>query len=323
MSRSRSRLAVLLPLLALFGVLALTGCANREQAAAPSSSTQSSAPAAGSFPVQVSVTGGTPLLIEKKPAKIVSLSPASTETLFAIGADKQVVAVDDQSNFPATAPRSELSGFTPNVEAIAKYEPDLVISSADTGGMVASLDKLHIPTLVLPSAQTLDDAFEQMSVLGKATGQVPEAEKLVAGLKQEIGAVVSQTPKPAQPLSYYHELGQDFYSANSKTFVGQVYGLFGLTNIADAAPSESGYPQLSAEAVVAANPSLIFLADTKCCAQNPQAVAARPGWNKIAAVQQGNVVALDDDIASRWGPRLLDYVKTVGAAVTKASGSTG
>ncbi|SDW76792.1 iron complex transport system substrate-binding protein [Amycolatopsis xylanica] len=289
----RARLALPAVLLSLF---TLVGCAGRDPAPAPVSS---SAP-------------GTP-------QRIVSLSPATTETLFAIGAGAQVVAVDDQSDFPANAPRTALSGLTPSAEAIAAYKPDLVVASADTGGLVGALGKLGIKALVLPSASTLDEAYGQMTTLGKETGHAPDADRLVTGIKNELTALVAATPKPAAPLSYYHELSQDYYSANSHTFVGQVYGLFGLANVADSAPASGGYPQLSAESLVKADPKLIFLADTKCCKQDAAAVAARPGWAAISAVKNGNVVALDDDIASRWGPRLLDFAKAVAAAVTKAA----
>ncbi|MEC3980102.1 ABC transporter substrate-binding protein [Amycolatopsis sp. H20-H5] len=314
MSRARVRFA--LPVL-LLSLSVLTGCAGRAPEQAPSSS------ATSGFPVRVDVPGGAPLTLDHQPGRIISLSPTSTETLFAIGAGKQVVAVDDQSTYPQAAPHTTLSGLTPNVEAIAAYKPDLVVASADTGNLVAGLGKLRIQTLVLPSAKTLDDAYGQMTALGKATGQADSSTKLVTGLKDELGKLAAGTPKPATPLTYYHELSQDYYSANSKTFVGQVYGLFGLANVADSAPSPSGYPQLSAEAVVKADPKLVFLADTKCCAQDPAVAAKRPGWVAISAVKTGNVVALDDDVASRWGPRLLDFAKVVAAAVTKAAAPSG
>lgn len=290
---TRARLALPVVLLSL---LALAGCADRE-------------PAPAATPASAAVV----------PQRIVSLSPTSTETLFAIGAGAQVVAVDDQSGYPANAPRTALSGLTPSAEAIAAYKPDLVVVSADTGGLVGALGKLGIKSVVLPSASTLDEAYGQMSALGKETGHVPDAERLVTGIKNDLAALATATPKPATPLTYYHELSQDYYSANSHTFAGQVYGLFGLVNVADSAPSTSGYPQLSAEALVKADPNLVFLADTKCCRQDAAAVAARPGWAAISAVKNGNVVALDDDVASRWGPRLLDFAKAVAAAVVKAA----
>jgi iron complex transport system substrate-binding protein len=122
--------------------------------------------------------------------------------------------------------------------------------------------------------------------------------------------------RPERPLTYYHELDKNLYTATSSTFIGQLYKQLGMDNIADAADKEgTGYPQLSAEYVVKADPDLIFLADTKCCGQSARTVAARDGWEQLTAVRSGGVVELDDDVASRWGPRVVDFLKTVAAKV--------
>ena len=304
------RAGVALLLTALCSTLATSGCATRETEPAPTSA----APAAA-FPVTVTPPGGAPLTLAERPDRIVSLSSTATEGLFALGAGPQVVAVDDQSDFPAEAPRTDLSGLTPNVEAIAAKTPDLVVASGDPGGLVSGLAKVEVPVLVLAAATTLDDVYAQLDVLGKATGH--PADDLVARMRADIDEVVRDTPK--KTVAYYHELDTELYSVTSKTFVGQVYGLFGLTNIADAADATgSGYPQLSAEYVIKANPALVFLADGQCCGQSAQTVAARPGWSTVDAVRAGRVVTLDDDIASRWGPRVVDLVRVVADAVAKA-----
>jgi iron complex transport system substrate-binding protein len=249
------------------------------------------------------------------PKRIVSLSPTATESLFAIGAGSQVVAVDDQSDYPKRAPHTKLSGFTPNVEAIAAYRPDLVIIAFDSGGIVGALKKLKIRVLVQPAARNLDEAYAQIKQLGAVTGHGRAAAKLVRGMKTRIARVVASAPK-RRSLSVYHELTPDLYSATSKTFIGRIYTLFGLHNIADAADSTaSGYPKLSNEYVVGSNPGLIVLADTRCCAQSPATVSARPGWSGIAAVRNRAIVRVDDSIASRWGPRVVDFTRAVGSAL--------
>lgn len=311
--------AAALPLLAVAALL--TGCASHSDTPVPATSgTGASTP---DFPVRLVAPGGASLTLDAQPRKIVSLSPTSTETLFAIGAGKQVTAVDNLSNYPADAPKTTLSALNPNAEAIANYKPDLVIASGDTGKLTENLGKVHVPVLVLPAANTLQDAYDQMALLGKATGHTQEATKLVTDTQGRVKSIVDGTAKPARPLSYYYELDQTFYSVTSKTFIGQVFGQFGMTNIADKAPEAGGYPQLSAEAVSSADPDLVFLADTKCCGQNAQVVANRPGWSKLKAVLNGNVVALDDDVASRWGPRVVDLVQAVGTAVDKAAKQGG
>jgi iron complex transport system substrate-binding protein len=252
------------------------------------------------------------------PHRIVSLSPTATESLFAIGAGRQVIAVDDQSNYPKTAPKTKLSGFTPNVEAIASYKPDLVVLSFDTGGIVASLKKLRIRVLVQPAATDLNGAYAQILELGGVTGHASQAKTLVATMKRNIARIVARAPRDPG-LSVFHELEPDLYSATSKTFIGKIYALFGLKNIADAADSTaSGYPKLSDEYVIASNPSLIVLADTVCCGQTAATVSARPGWNTISAVRNHAIVRIDDSIASRWGPRVVNFVRAVASALRVA-----
>jgi iron complex transport system substrate-binding protein len=268
-------------------------------------------PPAAEFPVTVTAANGE-VTIEARPERIVSLSPTGTEMLFAIGAGDQVEAVDDQSNFPPEAPASDLSGFEPNVEAISEFDPDLVVVSDDVEDLVASLEALGIPTLVQPAAANLDEAYAEIEVLGEATGNAEGAASVVDGMREDIDAILESVPDTAEPLTYYHELDPTFFSVTSNTFIGQVYSLLGLENIADAAQgASSGYPQLSAEYIVEADPQLIFLADTKCCGQNAQTVSQRAGWEQIRAVRDGGVVELDDDIASRWGPRIVDLLETV------------
>jgi len=250
-----------------------------------------------------------------EPHRIVSLSPSATEDLYAVGAGGQVVAVDSNSTYPPEAPRTKLSGYTPNVEAIAAYRPDLVVVAADTDRVATQLRKLGVPVLVEPSAPDLNAAYEEIEQLGKATGHPDGARSAVAGMKREIGAIVAAAPAPSKPLSVYHELDQTHYSATSHTFIGQIYALLGLRNIADKAKGSSEYPQLSGEYVVASDPDLIVLADTVCCGQSAATVAARPGWDRIAAVRDGDVVTVDDSIASRWGPRVALFVERIANAV--------
>jgi iron complex transport system substrate-binding protein len=246
------------------------------------------------------------------PQRIVSLSPTATEDLFAIGAGPQVVAVDDQSNYPAGAPKTKLSGYTPTAEAIAGYKPDLVVISGNPSGIVAALAKLHIRTLLQPPAKNLAGAYAQLEQLGASTGHAARAHAVVTKLRRSIGQVVASVPPAAKGLTFYEELSPDYYSATSKTFTGQVLTLLGLKDIADAADKTgSGYPKLSAEFIVAASPDLIVLADTNCCGQTPAKVKARPGWGSISAVTNGGVVGVSDDIASRWGPRIVDFMRAV------------
>ncbi len=294
---------------ALFAALALVAAA-----CSASDSTSTVPEGSAGFPITIDAPSG-PVTLDARPTKIVSLSPTATEILFAVEAGDQVVAVDDQSNYPDGAPVTDMTGFSPNIEAIAALGADLVVLGFDPGEVVTALDAVGIPAIVHPAAVDLDDAYTQIEQLGAATGHVAEAAAVVAGMREDIGRIAAETD--AGDATYYHELDPTLYSATSATFAGALYGMLGLVNIADAAPDPDGfgYPQLSPEHIVSEDPDLVFLADTKCCGQNTATVADRPGWNTMRAVQRGTIVELDDDIASRWGPRVVEFMETVAAAI--------
>lgn len=263
------------------------------------------------FPVTVG-SGEFAVEIAAPPERIVSLSPTATEMLFAIGAGDLVVAADEFSNYPEEAPTTDLSGFTPNIEAIAGYEPDLVIASSDPGDLVSGLAEIDVPTLIHPAATTLDDTYQQIEQLGAVTGQVGDAAAVVAQMQADIDAVVASLPERDEPLMYYHELDVSYFSVTSDTFIGQLYGLLGMQSIADEAGDESGgYPQLSPEFIIEADPDVILLADAMCCGVDATEVAERPGWEQLSAVQAERIVSLDEDVASRWGPRVVEFIKTL------------
>lgn len=246
------------------------------------------------------------------PQAIVSLSPTSTEMLYAVGAGNQVVAVDDRSDYPSDVPVTDLSGYTPNVEAILGYEPDLVVTNADTGDLVAGLEQAGVDTLVLPAADNLDDTYAQLEQLGAATGHIGEAAEIVAQMQTDVEEILARLPERETPLTYYHELDNTFYSVTDDTYIGEIYAMLGLTSIATGG---NGYPQLSAEYVLEQNPDVIFLADGQCCGVTPEVVAERAGWGELTAVQDGHVYVLDEDIASRWGPRVVDLMREIARIV--------
>lgn len=302
---SRPRLAALL--LAVVVLVLLVGGIGRAEATA--------AKPKPAFPVTIKAANGA-VTIPKRPTRIVSLSPTATEDLFAVGAGRQVVAVDELSNFPKRAPRTSLSGYQPNVEAIAGYRPDLVIVRSQAG--VAELEKLGIRVVQLPEAANLAQAYLQLHQVGRATGHARAGERVVTWMRARIRAELRSIQGRSGRLSVYHELTTDYYSASSRTFIGQIYKLLGLKNIADAAPGGGAYPQLSGEYIIASSPDLIVLADSKCCGQSYATVAARPGWSTIDAVENRRVIAIDDDVASRWGPRVVAFVRAVAAQVRRA-----
>ena len=268
------------------------------------------------FPVDVEAANGT-VTIEAEPVRIVSLSPTATEMLYAIGAGDQVEAVDDFSNYPEGTPMTDLSGFEPSVEAVTTYDPDLVVLSFDANDVVAGLERVGIPVLELPAAASLDESYDQITQLGAATGHADGATEVVDDMRADIDDLAAQAAERDRPLTYYHELDDQLHTATSQTFIGQIYALAGLENVADPADDGSGYPQVSAELLLDSDPDMIFLAD-EAAGIDAADVAARPGWDQVTAVRNGDVVELDPDITSRWGPRVVEFLRSVVKATSEA-----
>ena len=315
-----------LPVFAALAALTVTAAACGSTQASNTGATSGSSPAASTgagFPVSLAAPNGT-VKVASRPTAIVSLSPTATEMLYAIGAGSQVKAVDSLSDYPAQAPRTKLSAYQPNVEAIVAEKPDLVVESGDTGQLTKRLAAFSIPVLELPAPAKLAGEYTEFDQLGRATGHLAQAQQEVARLRTQLHQIAAAAPHHAKPLTYYYELDQTYYSVTSSTFVGQLLALLGMKSIADqasGAAKSDGYPQLSAEYIIKANPDYIILADTLCCHQDAATVARRAGWSGLAAVKAGHIIGLNDDIASRWGPRVTDLLRTVETAIAK--GSTG
>jgi iron complex transport system substrate-binding protein len=272
------------------------------------------------FPTSVKTAGGT-VTIPSRPTRIMSLSATATEMLYAVGAGHQVVAVDKYSTDPKSAPRTTLTGYETGPESYISYHPDLILLAQDESGkLVADLNSLHIPTLLLPAATTLADTYQQFLEIGQATGHEAAARTEVASIKAKLDAIVRQVGTKDKGLTYYQELDPTLYTATSQTFIGSLYARLGMVNIADpAGRGGNAYPQLSAEFLLKANPAYVFLADSVCCGQSPKSFAKRPGFSNLSAVKHGHVFSIPDPIASEWGPRVVDFLHLVADDVNHAS----
>jgi iron complex transport system substrate-binding protein len=267
----------------------------------------------------LSVPTITPATADVQLHRIVSLSPTATEDLFAIGAGPQVIAVDQLSNYPAAAPVTKLDAFTPNVEAIASYKPDLVVlnsGATKAESIKAALKKLKIKVYYETAPQDMSGAYKEITELGSLTGRGAAAQKLVRSMQKSIALAIKNSKK-SSPISIYHELDDTLYSVTSETFIGKVYKDFNLVNIADAAAKADsyGYPQLTPEYIVKASPSIIYLSDAQY-GTTAAAVGSRAGWATIKAVSNKHIVSLPDDIPSRWGPRMVDFYQYVAKSLS-------
>ncbi len=299
----------------LVAVLAIAGCSSddgneAEPTSSPTVPLSEAEPT--SSPTAPLVVSSSPTAAPDRPERIVSLSPSATETLFALGAGDQVVAVDEFSYYPPEAPVTELSGWNPNVEAVLSYQPDLVVMANDANDLVAGLDAVGVTAYLSPAPTNLEGFYASIAEMGIAVGRPDEAAALVAHLRAEIGAALDAAPEV--PVRVYHELDQTHFSVSSTGFIGTIYAAMGAINIADEAdPGGSGYPQLTEEYIVEADPELIVITDQ--VGYTAADVAARPGWDEVTAVTNGNIVVVNTDIASRWGPRLPRLISTISEAL--------
>ncbi len=248
--------------------------------------------------------------------RIVSLTPAGTEMLFAVGAGSQVVGRDTFSDYPAeTASITDIGGSWGeyDLEAITALEPDLVLASAlNPPELVASLEDLGLTVYSLPNPTTLEDMFATMELVGTLTGHADEAIALVESLSARVAAVDAAIA----PLSYvptvYYELDATNpaspYTAGPGTFVDLLIGRAGGYNIGG--ELEDQWAPISLEQILVADPGIILLGDT-AYGETPETVAARPGWDVLTAVQNEQVFTFDDNLVSRPGPRLVDGLEAL------------
>jgi iron complex transport system substrate-binding protein len=249
--------------------------------------------------------------------RVVSLAPANTEILFAIGAGSQVVGRDETSDYPAEAlALPTIGGYSGyNLEAIVALHPDLIL--AQGGGfnspeLVASLENLGLTVYVLPNPATLEDMYTNLETVANLTGHESETAALVESFKRRVAAV----DEKIMPLSYgptvYYELDATNptkpYTAGPGTFVDQLISRAGGINIG--AELQSQWAQISLEQLVVTNPAIIILGDS-AYGETPEKAAQRPGWGTLTAIQTGQVFPFDDNLVSRPGPRLVDGLEAM------------
>ena len=329
--RARRLLAALAPLAALALLAAACGGdadseatpspspATTATAAAPASTpsptptptaTPSPAPTeAPAFPLTVEDAEGTAITIRAAPSRIVSYSPGATEILFAIGAGDRVAATDEFSDYPPEAlalPKLAYSG--PDPERALALEPDLVLMASQQREQVGQFRDLGMTVLYLREPESLEGVYEAVARLGAITGNRGEADALAASMRGRAEAVAAAVADAEAEPRVFFELTADLYTVGPDTFVGVLLTLSRGRNVAEGALTP--FPQLGAEAVIAADPQVVLLADAEW-GETPEKVCARPGWDAISACREGRVHPVDGDLTSRPGPRIVDGLEQV------------
>jgi iron complex transport system substrate-binding protein len=298
------RFAALTLLLGAVAVaLVLTGCApeRAEQTTPPAGSS------AEAFPVTITDDASRTVTVKAEPQRIVSLAPANTEIAFALGLGKKVVGVTTYDDYPAEVTSiAKVGDFaSPNLEAIAAAKPDLVLATSGVQAeMVAKLEALGA-TVVVVDPQNVAGVYADIERVGKITDSSAKAAELANGMKADVAAV-QKAVGSAAPVTAFVEIGQNpLYTVGTGTLIDELVGLAGGKNVV----TQAGYVGYSAEQVIAADPQ-VYMA-TKGSMSDPSALARRAGFGQLAAVKNGRVVILDDNLVSRPGPRFVQGLRQI------------
>jgi iron complex transport system substrate-binding protein len=301
-------------------VLVAVGCAptNPAATAGPSATTLPTAPptAAAAFPVTLTDDEGTDVTLVAEPQKIVSLTPDTTETLFAIGAGARVVGkVEDIANFPAEAASVPVvATFSAvDVEKIVALGADLVVSGGtglSQGPAVEQLRRAGIPVLV-SYPTTIDGALAGIRRIGQAVGLTDDAATLADSIANQLNDLQTLANTAAtQPRVFYEiDVTGGIFTPPADSIYGEMFELAGGKLIS----GDANY-SISLEELVAADPEVILLGDGAYGVTAAQ-VKAREGWGGMTAVKKSRIVAVDDIVITRPGPRLAEGLKALVAAI--------
>jgi iron complex transport system substrate-binding protein len=315
----------LFALLAL--ALAVNGCSSLAPAApapsvvpttAISPATPSSSPTAASYPLTITDDEGTELTLEADPARIVSLTPAVTETLFALGEGESVVGGTDFDDFPAQAAAlpdvATFEGVL--IERLVDLDPDLVIAGGNSftpPDDVARLRDLGFPVLVV-YAETVDEVVADIELIARAAGAGDEAQRMVDAMEERFAEVTDAVETIADRPRVFYELGDqpEIYGPADDSFIADMIELAGGQPITTGDPDVFSIPL---ERLVAADPEVILLGDA-AYGVTPAIVGQRPGgWAAMTAVETGAVRPVDDIIITRPGPRLGEGLAALAEAI--------
>jgi iron complex transport system substrate-binding protein len=278
----------------------------------------SSAPSASSaaFPLSLVDDEGASVELPAEPMRIVSLTPANTEILFALGVGERVVATTDFDDYPPEAlPLPDVASFTAvDVEQIVDLEADLVVAGGNNfndPAAIARLRGLDVPVLVV-YPPTVDAVFADIELIGRAVGRADGAERLTQAMEADFEAVAGATADAPRPRVFYEiDAQREIYTAADDSFIAEMIELAGGEPITSGSTTSF---EISLERLIEANPEVILLGDT-ASGVTAEAVKARAGWNVMTAVRNDAIRPVDDVVITRPGPRLTDGLRALATAI--------
>jgi len=320
-------------------ILVLAACAGGAASPAPTASPLAAIPSATpaptsvptpsptpapAFPTTLTDDEGTAVTLPAEPTKIVSLTPAVTETLFAVGAGDRVVATDDSSDYPAEAqPLPDVVTFgTVDVEKIVALAPDLVIAGGagfTSADAIAQLRALKIPVLVV-STPSIDGIYKDIELVGSAVGEADAASAVTTKMRADMTAIATaaaaESAKTAKPPRVFYDVGYidatgQIYAPGEGSFLAEMVGMLGV----DVITGDKVTYEIPLEKLISRDPEVIILGVNAFYSPTPESIAKRPGWSALSAVKSGDVRSVSDTEITRPGPRLATGMRNLALAM--------
>lgn len=268
------------------------------------------------FPITITDDNGREITIDSAPAKIISLSPANTEILFAVGAGPAVIGDTEYCDYPTEAASlTKVGGYSADsmsIETIISLDPDLVLAEGDGQEIVIeALEQANITVFAIKS-ESFDDVYANIELVGKITGNDDKAAVLVDEMKARVATIeekVAGIPEEERLTVFWEVWDEPLMTAGPNTFIGQMIQTAGGTSIF--AELTEDWPSVSAEEVVKKNPAVIMGPDTHGDKLIAEQLAARSGWDGIDAVKNNKIYLIDGNTSSRPGPRIVDALESI------------
>lgn len=307
-------------LMLMISVLALTACTTNDtkQQEQPNSQDNSEKTVETTFPLTVTDAIGNEITLDAKPTSIVSMMPSNTEILFALGLDDEIVGVSDYDDYPEQATTKEkIGGLEFNVEKIVAMNPDLVLAHESGLGMgEAGLQQIRdagITVFVVKNAGNFDETYATIETISKLTNTQEQAQRIIEDMKAKVAEVVEKTKGVVEKKKVFIENSPapEIYTPGNNTFMQQMLEMIGAENIA---ADQEGWVMLDPESIISRNPDVIVVM-YDFIETAVEDVYARDGFAAVRAIQEEQVVQVDENITSRTGPRLADGFEQLAKAV--------
>ncbi|RLQ90537.1 ABC transporter substrate-binding protein [Planomicrobium sp. Y74] len=271
------------------------------------------------FPVTLVDATGEEVVIEEEPQAIVSMIPSNTEIAYELGLGEKIVGVSDFDNYPEeTADVEKIGGMEFNVEKIISLEPDVVFAhESGLGAGTEGLDQLTeagLTVFVVDNAESFEEVYDTITVIGQATGATDEANALVERMEVQVEEITEKASNIEETKSVFVEVGSDpeIYTTGSGTFMHEMLQTINAENVAG---DQEGWVSMDPEAIVAADPEVIVTTEGGYIENAEEMIKTRSGFAEVTAVEEDAVYSVDSDAVTRPGPRLTEGLLELARAV--------